>query len=60
MFANFDTETPRRLSSDNYRSAKRALLTMRAQRMIDQTEDLARELEIELAHFAKELQANRR
>jgi len=59
MFANFDVETPRRASSDDYRSAKRVLLTMRARRAIDQTEDLARELEFELAEFAKELQANR-
>jgi hypothetical protein len=59
MFANFDVETPRRASSDDYRSAKRSMLTMRAERMIDQTEELARELEFELDKFAKELKAGR-
>jgi hypothetical protein len=59
MFANFDVDTPRRANSDEYRSARRALLTMGARRTIDQTEILARELEIELAKFVEELQADR-
>jgi hypothetical protein len=57
MFANFDVDTPRRAGSDAYRSAKRSLLTMRATQAIDHTDELARDLEIELAKFAKELEA---
>lgn len=59
MFANFGFETVLRKRSDKYRSSapRGALLTKRALKSIDQTDALARELEIELAQFAKEIKA---
>lgn len=59
MFATVDVETVRRKRFGKYRSSapREPLLTDLALESIDQTDALARELEIELAQFAKEIKA---
>ena len=56
MFASFNIEGARAAKPNEYRSAQREFLTMRARRSIEQTDELARDLEIELAEFVRELQ----
>jgi hypothetical protein len=58
MFANFNVEGARMAKPNEYRSAQREFLTIRARRSIEQTEELARELESELAEFVRELQTS--
>lgn len=58
MFANFNLEGARTAKPNEYRCAQREFLTMRARRNIEQTEELARELELELAEFVRELQTH--
>lgn len=56
MFARFNIEGARTTKPNEYRSAQREFLTMRARRSIKQTDEFARDLEIELAEFVRELQ----
>jgi hypothetical protein len=57
MLANDNSKSAPKVRPTEFRSARRELLTTRALQCIAHTEELARQLEIELAQFVKELPA---
>jgi hypothetical protein len=59
MIASFDLETVRQNSANEYRAARIALLTMRVRRMIDQTDEAARNVENVLARIEGDLGGRR-
>ena len=60
MIGTFDFETVRQASSNEYRAARIALLTMRVRRLIDQTDAAAEDVELACARFAEKLDGRQR
>ena len=55
MVTTFDVHTARQSSSQEYRAAKLALLTMRVRRTIERTDEAARKVEEAAAGFTDDV-----